>query len=143
MYPTITILDGSTLTTLCSGVGQRTSGQWNLEADITAPTAFAGGEPSRPVRAANATPPGRVMRENRVVFAVGQIFSDLATAYEARLTIAATCPVKGTLYINLSATRRINCANAQIENCDPQQKGLFVSVAFSFTVGAVIAENYS
>lgn len=142
MYPTVTILDGATTTTLCHGMGQRTVNEWRLEGDIEAPAAFTCGEPIRPLRAVNSTPPGRAMRESRVTFSVGRIYSDLAAAYEARLTLPNTCPVKGTLYINVSATRRVSCANAQIESCNTKQNGLFVGASYSFLVGAVTAETY-
>ena len=142
MYPTITIYDGSTTTTLCHGVGQRAASEWRLEGDLQAPVSFVGGASILALRAANTIPPGRVTRDSKIAFAVAQVYSTVVAAYEARLTLANTVPVAGTLYINLSATRRIKCLNAQIEQCAPRQTGLLVVASFTFACGAVSAENY-
>jgi hypothetical protein len=143
MYPTITIYDGSSTTTLCHGVGQRTTSEWRLEGDIQAPVDFVGGPLKRALRAANSIPLGRVTRDTKVSFVVSQAYATVVAAYEARLTLANTVPVAGTLYINLSATRRVKCLNAQIEQCAPRQTGLLVVASFSFACGAVSAENYT
>lgn len=143
MYPTVTIYDGSATTTLCHGVGQRAASEWRLEGDIQAPVDFVGGSLKRALRAANSVPPGRVTRDTKVAFVVAQVFATVVAAYEAKLTLANTVPVAGTLYINLSATRRVKCLNAQIEQCAPRQNGLLVVASFAFACGAVSAENYT
>jgi hypothetical protein len=142
MYPTITIYDGAATTTLRHGIGARTADEWRLEGAIAASCDYAR-QTVEPIRATWWTPVARVTRRPRISWQVGRIYTTLAAATEARLIVAATAVAAGTLYVNLSATRRVTHSNAVVVSCTPTQEGLLVRVAWVYDCGAVAAENYT
>lgn len=141
MYPTITINDGSTTTTLCHGVGARAASEWRLEGAIEPSCDFAR-QTVEAIRAAWWAPVARTTRRPRVSFRVSQVYATIAAAHEARLVWAATVASTGTLYVNLSASRRVKHLNAAIASLAVTQNGLLVTAQYTFDVGAVSAENY-
>jgi hypothetical protein len=142
MYPTITINDGSTTTTLCHGVGERAASEWRLEGAIESSCDFAR-QTVEAIRAAWWAPVARTTRRPRVSFRVSQLYASIEAAHEARLTLAATVPATGTLYVNLSATRRVTHSSAALASCTATQNGLLVTASYTYECGAVAAEDYS
>lgn len=137
----VVIVDGASSTTLCHGVGYRDSTHWAyLECQLPADYAF---QVSMPIRAAFATPLGRVTASPKIMLRVCKLYDTPEAAIAARLLLPANAPLKGTITISVATTGSgvapVVCSNCALDACHPVTTGCTLTVEWTYKCGAVAA----
>ena len=132
------VLDnGGSFTTLCDGVGYRDSDHWAY-LDCQLPATYAS-QVSLPIRAAFATPLGRVTCSPLLRLRVCKLYATPEAAIAARLLLPANAPLKGTITITVATGNTVVCANCALDACNPVTNGCTLTVDWTYKCGAVAA----
>ena len=133
----VVIVDGVSSTTLCDGVGYRDSSHWAY-LDCQLPATYAS-QVSLPIRAAFATPLGRVTASPMFMLRVCKLYATPEVAIAARLLLPANAPLKGTITVTVASGSTVVCSNCALDSCRPVTNGCTLTVDWAYKCGAVAA----